>query len=242
MDDTMPKSKSTAALSAEEEPRLAQALVGTFSGWSAARAAALFTRAAWLALHQPHAEAKLQGSAKHKTAVEPAALASLDVVPTSIASLTSSDPRMQAVQRLVDQSEFRRFDKHMEASISKSIEAIFSGTQWLTAAELGRAARPKAANPHSVASRWRASKRIYAVERRGQLLFARYQFDAGFDPLPVVARILATLEQASPIEIASWFESPNSYLDGSRPRDLLASEPELVAEAAADSLVAATHG
>ena len=133
-----------------------------------------------------------------------------------------------------------RVDKRMEAFISKSIEAIFSGTQWLTAAELGRAARSKAAIPHSVASRWRASKRIYAVERRGQLLFARYQFDAGFDP--VVTRILATLEQASPIEIASWFESPNSYLDGSRPRDLLASEPELVAEAAADSLVAATHG
>ena len=56
------------------------------------------------------------------------------------------------------------------------------------------------------------------------------------------ARILATLEQASPIEIASWFESPNSYLDDGRPRDLLASEPELVFGAAADSLVAATHG
>ena len=45
-----------------------------------------------------------------------------------------------------------------------------------------------------------------------------------------------------PIEIASWFESPNSYLDDGRPRDLLASEPELVFGAAADSLVAATHG
>lgn len=238
----MPKSKSTPAPSAEEEPRLAEALVGTFSGWSAAAAASLFTRAAWLALHQPDAEPKLQGLAKQRPAVDPAAIASLEVVPKSIASLTFAGPRMQAVQRLVDESEFRRFDKRMEASISKSIEAIFSGTQWLTAAELGRAARPKAANPHSVASRWRASKRIYAVERRGQLLFARYQFDAGFDPLPVVARILATLEQASPIEIASWFESPNSYLDDSRPRDLLASEPELVSEAAADSLVAATHG
>ena len=48
------------------------------------------------------------------------------------------------LQRLVDESAVRAFDQRMEASMTKSLEAIFNGSPWLTAAEIGRAARPGA--------------------------------------------------------------------------------------------------
>jgi hypothetical protein len=237
MDHTKQPVKDVLTLPVEDEPRLAQALVGAFSALSSGFAAAVFTRAALLALHREDAtdpapvNRDVSGSRRMSSALRPGA--SLDV------DLTAS---VEVLQRLVDKTGVKRFDRRMEASMAKSLEAIFNGTQWMTAAELGRAARPTAANPHSVTSRWRTGGRIYGVEWRGQLLFARYQLDAAFEPLPAMASILATLDKSSPIEIASWFESPNSYLDGKRPRELLAAEPDLVREAAEDSLVGPAHG
>ena len=251
----------------DEEPRLARQLVGAFSSLGADRAAALFTHAAWLALRRPvEADSALEahestpvrssltrtrqraawaqpgGAAKptssgRQTGPAPLALQDIEGIADTVV-----DTRVAALQGLIDRAEFKHFDRRMEASMAKSIDAIFNGTQWLTAAELGHAARPGAANPHSIPSRWRAARKIFGVERRGQLLFARYQFDETFEPVPAVARVLRTLTESSPIGIASWFESRNAFLDGGRPKEWLGKDPELVVQAAEDSLVGPTHG
>jgi Protein of unknown function (DUF2384) len=239
----MPEVKDLSGAALEDEPRLARQLVGVFSSLGADEAAALFTHAAWLALKQPHgrtpaAPARKASSKQAARSFRPETPVSQDIAVTNQAI----DPRIDALQALVDRSAFKPFDQRMEASMAQSIDAIFKGTQWLTAAELGRAARPDAANPHSIPSRWRAAKKIFGVERRGQLLFARYQFDAAFEPLAAVAGILSVLAASSPIGIASWFESPNAFLDGARPRELLSTEPGLVIQAAEDSLVGPSHG
>ena len=238
----MPQTKDIPGVQLDDEPRLARQLVGAFSSLGAGRAAALFTHAAWLALRQPHggvaAGARRPSPKRVLRDADAAPQISQDI---DVAGLVI-DPRIDALQGLIDRADFKHFDQRMEASMAKSIDAIFSGTQWLTAAEVGHAARPGAANPHSIPSRWRAAKKIFGVERRGQLLFARYQFDAVFEPVPAVARVLNILAKSSPVGIASWFESPNSFLDAGRPKDLLGTDPELVVQAAEDSLVGPTHG
>jgi hypothetical protein len=239
----MSQTKGIPGFQLDDEPRLARQLVGAFSSLGADRAAALFTHAAWLALRQPHggAGAGAPRRAAPKRVVRDAEAAPQISQDIDVAGLVV-DPRIDALQGLIDRADFKHFDQRMEASMAKSIDAIFSGTQWLTAAEVGHAARPGAANPHSIPSRWRAAKKIFGVERRGQLLFARYQFDAAFEPMPAVARVLNILAKSSPVGIASWFESPNAFLDGVRPRELLGTAPELVVQAAEDSLVGPTHG
>lgn len=239
----MPEAKQTATAEIDEEPRLARAFAGALRQLSAPRAAAILTRAAYLTLNRPGGPAEADA---HQTQPGQILYGFLGTPEEALDRGTiveaEADPRLDALKRLVDQVEVKRFDHRMEASMTKSVEAVLNGTQWLTAAELGRAARPTAANPHSVTSRWRAAKRIFGVEWRGQLLFARYAFDEHFEPLPAMVKVLKTLETSSPLEIASWFESPNSYLDGARPREVLASTPELVVQAAEDSLSGPTHG
>lgn len=229
----------------DDEPRLARELVGAFSSLGAGRAAALFSHAAWLALRPRHGGGSAAGSRKATTAKRLARGAGpVPPTPQDIDEASAAiDPRVGALQGLIDQAAFKPFDQRMEASMAKSIDAIFNGSPWLTAAEVGHAARPGAANPHSITSRWRAARKIFGVERRGQLLFARYQFDAAFQPIAAVAEVLRLLATSSPMGIASWFESPNAFLDGARPRALLGTNPELVIQAAADSLAGGpTHG
>ena len=239
----MPETKDIPGVQLDDEPRLARQLVGAFSNLGADRAAALFTYAAWLALRQPRSGSSAAGTRKatSKRRVRDAGPMPQISQYIDVAGLVI-DPRIDALQGLIDRAEFMHFDQRMQVSMTKSIDAIFKGTQWLTAAELGHAARPSAANPHSIPSRWRAAKRIFGVERRGQLLFARYQFDPVFEPLPAVAEILSILAKSSPVGIASWFESPNAFLDGDRPREVLGADSKLVVQAAEDSLIGPTHG
>ncbi len=148
----------------------------------------------------------------------------------------------QAVQRILDAAPVRRFDAAKAKLESKAIDAIFAGTEWLTADELGRQHNPNARNPHSVVSRWRTASRIFGVEKAGKTLFARYQFDELWEPRPAVGEVLAVFKDYSPLRIASWFESTNSMLDAKRPRSLLARIPQKVIAAARDHALGPVHG
>jgi hypothetical protein len=104
-----------------------------------------------------------------------------------------------------------------------------------TSEEIG-ALRSKAANLHALASRWRAQGKVFSVEFRGRQLFPGFQFDpASAAPLPVVAEVLAALpcEEMSEWEVALWWVAANEWLDGNRPVDLLAEDPDALSLAAA---------
>ena len=212
-------------------PRLAESLAKAYIHLGSRRATDVFLRAAQLTLEAT------PGPGLVTQAVSPVGIAPL---PFPVAHEPQA-PSAQ-LQWLADEAEVTPFNEALEASMAASIRAIFAGTTWLTAAEVGKSRDPDAVNPYSLAGRWREAGRVLAVEHRGQLRYPRYQFDALFEPIPQMSEILKEFAGKAPLAIASWFESTNSFLDAARPRERLASTPMDVVAAAHDHAVGPTHG
>jgi hypothetical protein len=101
----------------------------------------------------------------------------------------------------------------------------------LTSAQVAAAAGHKASNVSVTASRWKADRRIVAVQAHGRDLYPAFQFRDG-KPHPTVAAALAALPTTwSAWATAFWFVSGNGWLGGVAPCDLL-DQPERVVEAA----------
>ena len=100
----------------------------------------------------------------------------------------------------------------------RAINAVLSGTEWLTAEQIGRLCDPDAKNPHGKANRWRAEGRVLALTKAGVLYHPSYAYSELLDPHPVVAQVLTTLAGYAPSRVASWFESGNDHLGGGRAR------------------------
>jgi len=69
--------------------------------------------------------------------------------------------------------------------------------------------------------RWRDEGRIFAI----QDLYPRYQFDSRGRPHPAIETALGALGAADVLRLGSWFSTPNRYLAGRRPQELLAIAP-----------------
>ena len=88
--------------------------------------------------------------------------------------------------------------------------------------------RQDSANPHNLASRWKAAGKIFAVEWQGQQRFPAFQFDHG-KPRPLIGKALKIFDGAlGPWETAFWFVSSNKWLDGKAPVDVLADKEGIV--------------
>jgi hypothetical protein len=89
---------------------------------------------------------------------------------------------------------------------------------------------------------WKAEGRIFSVESKGSEYFPIFGLDpvTGYHPYPVLAEALRTLN-ASDWVVAAWFVGLSSFLDDQRPKDLLASDPEWVLEAAQDAVSSLNH-
>ena len=118
------------------------------------------------------------------------------------------------VDGIIAATPIRGLDAVRAALEQRAINAVFSGTEWLTAEQIGRLRDPDAKNPHGTANRWRAEGRVFALTKAGVLYHPRYAFDELLDPHPVVAQVLAALAGYSPYRVASWFESSNGHLGG----------------------------
>ena len=93
----------------------------------------------------------------------------------------------------------------------------------------------KARNRSALAARWRSDKKIFAVQRGGRFLYPAFQFDAQGLPRKVISKVLAALGNAvGGWQTALWFVTPNGWLDGEKPVDLLDRKPDAVLDAAAD--------
>ena len=146
------------------------------------------------------------------------------------------------VDGIIAATPIRGLDAVRAALEQRAINAVFSGTEWLTAEQIGRLRDPDAKNPHGTANRWRAEGRVFALTKAGVLYHPRYAFDELLDPHPVVAQVLATLAGYSPYRVASWFESSNGHLGGARPRERLLADAPGVLAAAARHVRVAEHG
>lgn len=113
-----------------------------------------------------------------------------------------------------------------------ALRAVFQGTEWLTAGQVSDLAGLGNANPSGTVNRWKQRRRVFALNHGGQDHYPRYLFGDDFRPLAAAEEVLNVLQGFSASRLASWFESRNGLLGGQRPRELLASEPERVVEAA----------
>lgn len=118
---------------------------------------------------------------------------------------------------------------------SRATEAIFSGAKWLTSQQVSSLVHPDTDGRHREVARWVAKGELFTVERDGEAVLPRYTLGVDFVPLPVIKEVLTILNGWNSLSVASWFESTSSFLAGRRPRELLASDPALVIEAALDA-------
>jgi hypothetical protein len=92
---------------------------------------------------------------------------------------------------------------------------------------------------------WEAEQRIFAIDHDGYRFFPVYAFPSqgGACPIPGLSKVLSIL---CPLKdgwgVSFWFISPNGWLGGSRPMDLLSTEPSRVISAAYDEANRVTHG
>ncbi|KQZ35126.1 MULTISPECIES: hypothetical protein [Telluria group] len=112
-------------------------------------------------------------------------------------------------------------------------DLIFHSDDWLTAEELDRQLQDMRSG-HS-AYELERQRRIFSVERDGAHYFARYQFNAHLEPLPVVREILVRLVLVESWAIAAWFHFPNGWIpldDAGKspvaPKDVLNRREELL--------------
>ena len=123
-----------------------------------------------------------------------------------------------------------------QAQRNASLRAKFLRTYELLPAEQVHALYGSSAkNRAALAARWRADRKIFAIEHQGRLLYPAFQFDEVGRPKAVIGRILDALGRGTGAwQTAIWFTTPNSWLDRRKPVDLLEREPDRVIDAADD--------
>ena len=117
-----------------------------------------------------------------------------------------------------------------------ALDAIYTGTQWLTAEQLDAARMDPAAHSAGARGQSQISEQLFSIRRNGRYAFPSYAFGDDFRPLPGMSDIMKKFHGWDTMMIAGWFESTSSFLQGRRPRKLIASEPILVVRAAQDAV------
>jgi len=107
---------------------------------------------------------------------------------------------------------------------------------WLTAEELNALQRVPPLDRSQPASDWTRQGRIFGVMQDGCEHFARYQFDAAYQPPPVIRAVLEAFGEGTDSRVlAAWFHFPNGWLaEGGRavsPRKVLNRSADVVAAA-----------
>ena len=149
-------------------------------------------------------------------------------------SLDAGQAARLLVEHLTPQRPLSRgavLQAHRNSVARDSLASEFGLLSSSDVAELsGSAAR----NAGATAARWRAAGRIFAVTSGGKAaLFHGFQFDAGGQPVPVIADILTALaDRLDPWSLALWFTGDNPRLGGLRPVDAVSSDPNAVLAAA----------
>lgn len=106
-------------------------------------------------------------------------------------------------------------------SNAKARARFFGEWQSFTSKDLAEIAGHGSRNRSMTASRWKMKGKIFSIKHGGVEYFPAFQFEDG-QPVETVARVLALLaERKSGWQLAFWFTSPNGWLGGRRPADVL---------------------
>jgi hypothetical protein len=137
--------------------------------------------------------------------------------------------KQRMVEFFLQGATLQPLDVRKARMAAKAMQDIFSGTEWLTAEQVGAKGvtegcteSTRKAGTNRV-NRWKTEGKIFAIQRAGKDWYPRYQFNDDYAPIPVMSAIVQKFGDDSPIEIAAWMESPNNYLDAKRPREVIRS-------------------
>jgi hypothetical protein len=119
-------------------------------------------------------------------------------------------------------------EQHLDKDSLAWRRMFVSNYECLTAEAVAEETGNTARNRSAIASRWATEKKIFSVRFESKTLYPKFQFKDG-SPVPTVARILELFpEHFTGWDVAFFFTSPNSYLNGRKPVDLLKTAPEKV--------------
>lgn len=120
-----------------------------------------------------------------------------------------------------------------EHNLYDRIDAEFG---MLTSTEAGKRLGSRSTAPRNLAAAAHRAKTLIGVRRGNHLAYPGFQFGPDGKPLAVIAALRKTAEANdwSETGVVQWLCAPTTYLDGDRPVDHLATDPERVAAVAAD--------
>lgn len=123
-------------------------------------------------------------------------------------------------------------------------EAVLSGTEWLSAANVAEVARLSDRNPSAQVLKWKRDGALFAIYHNGVDYFPSYALDPNneYHPHRALKKVIGQFaDHKEGWSLACWFQSANSFLGGQRPMDLLSKKSDDVIAAAADEVLGVVH-
>ncbi|WP_249976766.1 hypothetical protein [Vreelandella olivaria] len=128
---------------------------------------------------------------------------------------------------------------------TRARRAVMESGDWLTVDEIlqlpGVSSRSDSAQP----AQWKQQGDIFTINDHGTDYYPAFglEKDAGYRPYSVMSKIIDIFkDKKDGWGMAYWFQSVNSYLGGLKPQDLIATDPDLVIDAALDEGQEIMHG
>ncbi len=119
-------------------------------------------------------------------------------------------------------------DSRIEKDTLEWREQFMSRNKCWSSSEVAKESSSTAKNRAAIASRWLAEKRIFAVNFERQTWFPRFQFQDG-STIPAISKVIKAFpKHATGWDLAFFFDTPNSFIDGRRPVELLKSGTEKI--------------
>ena len=137
--------------------------------------------------------------------------------------------KKRVVEYFLQGATLQPLDVRKARMAAEAMRDIFAGTEWLSAEQVGVKGVVEASTGLTLkagaarVNRWKSEGKIFAIQRAGKDWYPRYEFDDDYAPVPAMREVIDKFGDSIPVEIAAWMESPNSYLDGKRPREVMRS-------------------
>jgi hypothetical protein len=123
-----------------------------------------------------------------------------------------------------------------------ALEAVLAGTTWHPVVGAEDLPRRCGALTSSQLIQLLCDGALFSITVGGRRLVPDYAFDSLGNVFPAISELVQLFSESSPLRLASWMESRNSFLDGRRPREALETLPQLVVLAARAHLQGPLHG
>ena len=119
----------------------------------------------------------------------------------------------------------------------RTIEKLRKKLTWYTPAQLYALMEGRCDDAVARVATWEQEKRIFSVEDKGLVLYAKFQFDLHLCPLPIIQKILALLSRKDSWAICSWLAFRNGWIADDAgvpvaPFEVLGTQEEAVLSAA----------